>query len=129
MEQHSGTLNADHLGGLLRSIPGVAVGFILGSMAISGLPPFNGFVSEWLTFRDLLGLASHWTGFLAIYGLGLVLVLGLAGALAGVCFVKASGVVFLGQPRRPVASHRIPGEMVWPILALAAFTILLGVFS
>jgi len=128
VEQHTGTLDADHLGGLLRSIPGVAVGFILGSMAISGLPPFNGFVSEWLTFRGLLGLASHWTGFLAIYGLGLVLVLGLTGALAGVCFVKASGVVFLGQPRRPVAGHRIPGAMVWPILALAAFTILLGVF-
>jgi len=127
VEQHTGTLDADHLGGLMRKIPGIAIGFIAGSLAISGLPPFNGFVSEWLTFRGLLGLASHWTGPMALYGLGLAMVLGLTGALAGLCFVKASGVIFLGEPRREVAQHRIPASMVWPILGLAGFTLILGV--
>ncbi len=127
VEQHTGTLDVDHLGGLLRTIPGIALGFIAGSLAISGLPPFNGFVSEWLTFRGLLGLA-HSTGLLGLYGLGLMMVLGLTGALAGLCFVKASGVVFLGEPRQAVSRQPLPASLTGSVLALAAISLLLGVF-
>lgn len=127
VEQHTGTLDVDHLGGLVRTIPGIALGFIAGSLAISGLPPFNGFVSEWLTFRGLLGLA-HSTGLLGLYGLGLMMVLGLTGALAGLCFVKASGVVFLGEPRQPVSRQPLPASLTGSVLALAAISLLLGVF-
>ncbi|MCL6562488.1 MAG: NADH-quinone oxidoreductase subunit F [Firmicutes bacterium] len=128
VEQHSGTLDADHLGGLIRTIPAIAVGFIAGSLAISALPPFNGFVSEWLTLRGLLGLSIHATGILAVYGLGLAMVLGLTGALAGLCFVKASGVIFLGEARRPVYHRRIPISMTGPVWALAAVSLALGIF-
>ncbi len=127
VEQHTGTLNTDQLGGLIRTIPGIALGFMAGSMAISALPPFNGFVSEWLTFRGLLDLVTHGAGALAAYALGLALVLGLTGALAGLCFVKATGVVFLGEPRQMGVRQPLPGSMMWPVLGLAALTLLLGV--
>ncbi len=126
VEQHTGTLDVDHLGGLLRTIPGIALGFIAGSLAISGLPPFNGFVSEWLTFRGLVGLA-HGTGLLALYGLGLIMVLGLTGALAGLCFVKASGVVFLGEPRQAGPRQPLPASLTGSVLGLAAISLILGV--
>lgn len=128
VEQHTGTLNIDHLGGLIRTIPGVALGFLLGSMAISALPPFNGFVSEWLTFRALLDLIGHGSSLLSLYGLGLAMVLGLTGALAGLCFVKATGIVFLGEPRHPVPRQALPSSVVWPILGFATLTLILGVF-
>ncbi|RIV20268.1 NADH-quinone oxidoreductase subunit F [Alicyclobacillaceae bacterium I2511] len=127
VEQHTGTLDAEHLGGLIRTMPGVAVGFLVGSMAISALPPFNGFLSEWLTFRGLLSLASRSTGLWALFGLGMALVLALTGALAGMCFVKASGVIFLGQPRKPLPHQAIPHSMTWPILSLAVLCLALGV--
>ncbi len=129
VEQHTGTLDAEHLGGLIRSMPGVALGFLLGSMAISALPPFNGFVSEWLTFRGLLLLATHSVGLWAVAGLGVALVLAATGALAGMCFVKASGVIFLGQPRQKVTNYQIPRSMTVPILGLAGLSLVLGVFA
>ena len=127
VEQHAGTLDVDHLGGLLRTIPGIGLGFIAGSLAISGLPPFNGFVSEWLTFRGLLDL-MHSTHLLGLYGLGLLMVLGLTGALAGLCFVKASGVVFLGQPRQSGPRYPLPKSLTVSVLVLAAITLILGVY-
>ncbi|PSR22007.1 MAG: NADH-quinone oxidoreductase subunit F [Sulfobacillus acidophilus] len=127
VEQHSGTLDIDHLGGLIRTTPAIALGFIGGAMAISALPPFNGFVSEWLTFRGLIDLIGPGTGLLSLYGLGLVMVLGLTGALAALCFVKASGIVFLGEARHAVPHQPLPGTMVWPVLTLGALTLVLGV--
>ena len=128
VERHAGTLDADHLGGLIRTIPTIAVGFLGGSMAIAALPPFNGFVSEWLTFRGLLGMASNAGWLLPMYGLGLAMALGLTGALAGACFVKAFGVVFLGEPRKNVPHVSLPKSMTWPILTLGMISLLLGVF-
>ncbi len=128
VEQHTGTLDAEHLGGLIRTIPGVALGFLLGSMAISALPPFNGFVSEWLTFRGLLSLATGFRGLWAASAMGLALVLATTSALAGMCFVKASGVTFLGQPRRPVAQIPLGRSITAPILGLALISLALGVF-
>ncbi len=128
VEQHTGTLDAELLGGLIRSMPGIAVGFLMGSMAISALPPFNGFISEWVTFRGLLSIAGGSTGLWAVFGLGMAMVLALTGALAGMCFVKASGVIFLGQPRQPVSHRVIPRSMTWPILGLAVVSLALGVF-
>lgn len=128
VEQHTGSLDAERLGGLIRSIPGIAVGFLVGSMAISALPPFNGFVSEWLTFRGLLSMVNGSTAWWTMFGLSITLVLAMTGALAGMCFVKASGVIFLGQPRQSLRHDKIPRTMTWPILALAGLDLLLGVF-
>lgn len=127
VEQHTDTLDANQLGGLIRTLPGIGLGFIAGSMAMSALPPFNGFVSEFLTLRGLLALASHLSGAYAVYGLGLAAILGLTGALAAVAFVKATGVIFLGEPRQPVSSHPIPRSMTAAILGLGGIALLLGV--
>lgn len=128
VQQHTGTLDADHLGGLIRTIPGIAVGFITGSMAISAIPPLNGFLSEWLTFRGLLSLMNGSTIGWAVLGLVVVLVLAMASALAGMGFVKASGIVFLGEPRGRVRHEPIGRAMTWPILLLSGLNLVLGVF-
>jgi hydrogenase-4 component B len=128
VEQHTGTLDMERLGGLIRTMPVIAVSFILGSMAISALPPFNGFISEWLTFRGLLAVAGHSTIFWGLTALGASLLLALTGALAALCFVKVSGIVFLGQPREQRAYAGIPWSLTAPVLGLAAASLLLGIF-
>ena len=129
VEQHTGTLDANHLGGLIRTIPGIAIGFLTGSMAISALPPFNGFASEWITFRGLIAMITTSSAWWTLLAITMTLILAMTSALAGMCFVKASGVIFLGQPRQPVRHERIPNSMTWPIFILAGLNLVLGVFS
>jgi formate hydrogenlyase subunit 3/multisubunit Na+/H+ antiporter MnhD subunit len=95
----AGTGEIDELGGLLRRMPVTGATFLVGSVAISGLPPLNGFVSELLVYwSGLLGATR--LGAWAAMPLGAtVAVLGAVGALALACFTKAFGIVFLGSPR------------------------------
>jgi formate hydrogenlyase subunit 3/multisubunit Na+/H+ antiporter MnhD subunit len=89
----------EHLGGLIHRMPQTAFAFLIGCAAISALPPFNGFVSEWMTFQAILlspGLAQ-WGLKLFVPAVGALLAL--SAALAAACFVKAFGVSFLGRPR------------------------------
>ena len=121
--------NMEELGGLARLMPWTAGLFLLGAVAISALPPLNGFVSEWLTFQALLGGASRFTG---PAGLGIVFaaaMLALTGGLAAACFAKAFGVTFLGRPRTPHAEHatEAPPTMIVGMLWLAALCVVLGV--
>jgi formate hydrogenlyase subunit 3/multisubunit Na+/H+ antiporter MnhD subunit len=95
----TGTRELDHLGGLIHRMPWTAFYFLVGCAAISALPPFNGFVSEWLTFQAILLSPS-----LPSWGLKLLVptvgaLLALSAALAAACFVKAFGITFLGRPR------------------------------
>ena len=121
--------NMEELGGLARRMPWTAGLFLLGAIAISALPPLNGFVSEWLTFQALLGAAGRLHG---PAGLGVVFaaaMLALTGGLAAACFVKAFGVTFLGRPRTPHAEHatEAPPSMVLGMVWLAAACVALGV--
>ena len=89
----------EHLGGLIHRMPLTAFAFLVGCVAISALPPLNGFVSEWLTFQAIL-LSPQ----LPSWGLKFLMpavgaLLALSAALAAACFVKAFGVTFLGRPR------------------------------
>jgi hydrogenase-4 component B len=101
----TGTRNMEKLGGLIRPMPVTAFCFLIGAVAISGLPPLNGFVSEWLTYQSLLA------GFGATGGLTRILfpiagsMLALTGALAAACFVKAFGITFLALPRSSESHH------------------------
>ncbi len=101
----SGTRDIDRTGGLIRVMPKTALFFLVGSMAICGLPPLNGFASELLVylgmFRQVIGGSALSAALpaLAIPALALV------GGLAVACFVKVFGVVFLGAPRRPLPGH------------------------
>ena len=94
----------ERLGGLMRRMPWTGVCFLVGAAAIVGLPPLNGFASEWLVFQSLLAVGMH-VGSPGVGGAALLAVaaLSLTGALAAACFVKAVGIAFLGQPRTPSA--------------------------
>jgi formate hydrogenlyase subunit 3/multisubunit Na+/H+ antiporter MnhD subunit len=123
----AGTREIDRLGGLLRVIPRTTWAFVLASMAIVGLPPLNGFVSEWVIFRGLLEAGSA-GGALRVAS-ATVAGLALTGALALACFTKLFGVVFLGNTRNPdLAAPGAERGLVAPQVALALVCIGIGVF-
>jgi len=93
------TKNMEKLGGLIKVMPYTSLFFLIGSVSICALPPFNGFVSEWLTYQSLLlGFNVPSITVKIISPLGGA-VLALTGALAAACFVKAFGISFLGMPQ------------------------------
>ena len=97
--------NIEELGGLIKKMPWTSFFFLIGAVAISGLPPLNGFVSEWLTFQALL-LGFHISDLAVKIAVPVtVALLALTGALAAACFVKAFGITFLGLPRSDHAEH------------------------
>jgi len=100
----TGTREMSQLGGLWRAMPWTASLFGLGAVAISGLPPLNGFVSEWLVYLGLFD-ATLAHGPSAWAAIPAAILLGVTGALALACFVKVCGVVFLGAPRSAAAAH------------------------
>ncbi len=101
----TGQRDMERLGGLIHRMPLTAIAFLAGSVAISALPPFNGFVSEWLTFQAILVSPKlpQWLLKFLVPGVGAMLAL--SAALAAGCFVKAFGATFLGRPRSDVAAH------------------------
>jgi formate hydrogenlyase subunit 3/multisubunit Na+/H+ antiporter MnhD subunit len=124
----SGLRDLGRMGGLIKGMPFTAVFFLTGSLAISALPPLNGFVSEWLTFQAALLSPALEHGVLRSIIPLAAAALALAGALTAMCFVKVFGVAFLGQPRSPEAVRgRETGR--WQQLGmgwLAAWCVLLG---
>ncbi len=125
------TRQIEHMGGLARRMPWTAGFFLLGAMAISGLPFLNGFVSEWLVFQSLLlGFHTSTDTFARLaFPIGGAL-LGLTTALAAACFVKAFGITFLALPRGAGAAEaRESGVlMLVPQAALAAACVAIGLF-
>ena len=122
-----GTRQIDRLGGLAKSMPQTAFFFLIGAVAICGLPPLNGFVSEWLVYLGLFGrAAAGGTGTVAAVIGAPALAAG--GALAVACFVKVYGTVFLGAPRtcRAARAHEAPLSMRVPMSVLAALCALIG---
>ncbi|HWF77206.1 MAG TPA: proton-conducting transporter membrane subunit, partial [Caulobacteraceae bacterium] len=103
VQSATGERDMDRLGGLIRGMPRTAFAFLAGCMAISALPPLNGFVSEWLTFQAILvsPQLQAWALKLMVPAAGALLAL--SAALAAACFVRAFGVSFLGRPRSPAA--------------------------
>jgi hydrogenase-4 component B len=123
-----GTLELDRLGGLLRRMPWTGAGFLVAAMAIAGVPPLNGFASEWLTLQSLVQLALTQHDALAIAGALAVVALAATAALAVFCFVKVAGLVLLGEPRRPECAdaREAPPGMRGSVVALAGLCIALG---
>jgi len=97
------TRDMERMGGLIHRMPKTALTFLVGCAAISALLPFNGFVSEWLTFQAILVSPQlpQWGLKMMVPAVGALLAL--SAALAGACFVKAFGVSFLGRPRSTAA--------------------------
>jgi formate hydrogenlyase subunit 3/multisubunit Na+/H+ antiporter MnhD subunit len=127
----TGTCEIDHLGGLLKRMPWTAVTFLVGAVAISGLPPLNGFVSEFLIFLGAFKGGVSSGGAIAVPLFALVAGLALIGGLAAACFTKAFGIVFLGEPRSEHVSHAHETDwtMRLPMLILAAGCVLIGLFA
>jgi hydrogenase-4 component B len=123
----TGTREMSRLGGLWRAMPWTASLFALGATAIAGLPPLNGFVSEWLVYLGLFDAVSA-RGPAAFAAIFAAIALGLTGALALACFVKVCGVVFLGLPRSEIAEHvhECGWRMRLPMLGLGAACVTIG---
>jgi hydrogenase-4 component B len=125
----TGSRTIDLLGGLIKKMKITGTTFLIGSLAICGLPPLNGFVSEFLIYLGgFRGMALDKTSFamclLAIVSLAII------GGLALACFTKVVGVVFQGEPRSSVAENTNEKglTMLVPMLVLAAACIVIGVF-
>jgi hydrogenase-4 component B len=125
----TGERDMEHLGGLIHRMPRTAFVFLVGCVAISALPPLNGFVSEWLTFQAILlspQLPSWGLKFL-VPAVGALLAL--SAALAAACFVKAFGVSFLGRARTVVAAkaQETDHSSLTAMYLLAALCLIAGV--
>ena len=122
------TRNMEEMGGLIRRMPVTAAYFLVGAIAISGLPPLNGFISEWLTYQALLaGFGSTRELTRVVFPIAGSL-LALTAALAAACFVKAFGITFLALPRSGPAedAHEAPRSMQVGMLILAVACVVLG---
>lgn len=127
----TGTRNMEEYGGLIKLLPFTSSFFLIGALAISAFPPFNGFASEWLTFQVLFaGITSSSVIMktIFIFAIGSLV---FTGGLAAACFVKAFGATFLARPRSEEAKHA--KEAGWSMLVamgiLAALTLILGISS
>ncbi|MDP4292728.1 MAG: proton-conducting transporter membrane subunit, partial [Bacteroidota bacterium] len=128
--QATHTVNIEHLGGLSKRMPHTSLLFLIAALAICGLPPFNGFISEFLIYNGMLAgmhdapLVQLWAIIFSIFGLALI------GGLALLCFTKAFGTVFLGTTRsglnEPVKEART-GTLI-PMYAGLILIILIGIF-
>jgi hydrogenase-4 component B len=121
----TGLRDLNHLGGLGRKMPVTMLAFGIGAVAICGLPPLNGFASEWLTFQGLFGAAgSGDIAPAARFAIAIAVgALALTSALAVAGFVKATGIAFLGLPRSKKAAEAhetsVPAQAAIVMLAAA----------
>lgn len=125
----TGQRDMGRLGGLIHRMPLTSLFVLAGCVAISALPPFNGFVSEWLTFQAILQSPDlpGWGPRIMVPALGGVLAL--AAALAAACFVRAFGIAFLGRPRSAAAegAREVDRLSLAVMGALAVLCLLAGV--
>ncbi len=128
-QKRVGKLDLDRLGGLLRTMPVTGTAFLAGSMAIAGLPPFNGFASEWLTLQALVQLALHGSSASTALGALAAAALAATAALAVFCFVKVVGLVLLGAHRQKAvaSSTEVSVSMTGPVVFLAGLCLAIGV--
>jgi NADH:ubiquinone oxidoreductase subunit 5 (subunit L)/multisubunit Na+/H+ antiporter MnhA subunit len=119
----TGERDMEHLGGLIHRMPVTSFLFLVGCVAISALPPLNGFVSEWLTFQAILQSPQlpQWGLKIMVPAVGTLLAL--SAALAAACFVKAFGVTFLGRPRTPAAEQATEVDR-FSLAAMSLFAVL-----
>lgn len=125
----TGTRDMEKLGGLIHRMPVTAFIFLIGALSISALPPFNGFVSEWLMFQSILSgvVLPQWLLKFSLPVVGAMLAL--AAAFTAVCFVKVYGIVFQGRARSLEAekAHEVGGLMLLSMSILAILCALIGI--
>ncbi len=124
----TGTRQIDLMGGVGRRLPFTSLFFLVGAVAICGLPPLNGFVSELLVYLGFFSAIPAGEGIAWALPALAAPILALVGALAVACFVKVYGVVFLGTPRseQRAAGKEAPAAMLWPMALLSLVCALIG---
>jgi hydrogenase-4 component B len=128
-ERAVGALELDRLGGLLRRMPWTGGAFLVGTLAIAGLPPLNGFASEWLTLQALVHVSAYGGIGDGLAGAIALAALAATAALGVLCFVRVAGLVLLGAPRREAVAAAVesPVPMRAAVVALAAGCVALGI--
>jgi hydrogenase-4 component B len=123
------TKNIEHLGGLVKQMPWTALLFLIGAISISGLPPFNGFISEWFTMQSLLSSYHVPSTILQIAIAFASLPFALTIGIAAATFVKLFGMTFLSKARSKYAVNikEVPRSMILGMSILASFCVLFGV--
>ncbi|WP_140921318.1 hydrogenase 4 subunit B [Limnobaculum xujianqingii] len=123
------TKDMELMGGLAKLMPYTAITFLIGTMAISALPPLNGFVSEWFTYQALFTMSHEGSFIMRIAGPVAIVMLAITGALAALCFVKVYGISFAGAARSEKAANatEVPLPMILAMVLLALLCIALGV--
>ena len=128
--QATHTMNIERLGGIIKKMPHTALLFLIASLAICGLPPLNGFVSEFLIYGGLYnwlfnaGLVSLIVNIFSIFGLVMI------GGLAIFCFTKAFGIVFLGQIRNHdnIPVQEVNFWQLFPMYIIVAVMVFIGLY-
>ena len=128
--QQTHTQNMENLGGLIKTMPKTAAIFLIGSLAIGGLPPLNGFVSEFLIYNGLIQ-GVYWGNISQIILLVLSIAgLSIIGGLSLLTFTKAYGTIFLGQPRTKLVhqTHEVSRMMLFPQYLIIIFMLIIAFF-
>lgn len=126
--QQTHTRNIEQLGGLIKKMPKTALFFLLGAIAISGLPPFNGFISEFLIYSGMfksLQTAGLFTDIVIMFSFA---ALAIIGGLAIFCFTKVFSIIFLGTPRSEKVKHakEVDNSMIIPNFIIGIMIIAIG---
>jgi len=128
--QATHTLDIEKLGGLVKKMPQTTILFLIAAIAISGIPPFNGFISEFILYTGLYNW-MHNSLIVSLAGIAFTIIaLVLIGGLAMMCFTKAFGVVFLGNPRHTFQHEvkEVPFLQLVPLYFIAAIMVFIGMF-
>ena len=128
--QFTRTMNIESFGGLIKKLPRSGYLFLIGSLAICGLPPFNGFISEFFLYSGLFNGLIFGNFKFILFVLFSILGLVIIGGLALICFTKAFGIVFLGTPREELHEEKnieIPLR-IWPMYLIVMMIMMIGLF-
>jgi hydrogenase-4 component B len=128
--QATHTLHIEHLGGIMKKMPQTAILFLIAAIAICGIPPFNGFISEFLIYIGLYNWLQHATLVSLVFIVFSIVGLVLIGGLALICFTKAFGIVFLGNPRKEFTLEvkEVHFTQLAPLYLIALLIVLIGSF-
>lgn len=128
--QQTHSRNMEQLGGLIKKIPITGFFFLCGSLAISGLPPFNGFISKFLLFSGFIEGIKVYNNQFAILMIVSIIGLALAGGLSLLTFTKAFSIIFLGSPRTQSSDHakEVSHSALFPFYIIFFCMLIIGVF-
>jgi formate hydrogenlyase subunit 3/multisubunit Na+/H+ antiporter MnhD subunit len=130
VEKQTGTTDLDKLGGLIKQMPWTFVAFFVAALSISGVPPFNGFVSKWMIYQGVIELGKHKETYLNNFWWIFLIVAMFGSALTLASFMKILHATFLGKGTKDLEKTKESSSyMVMPMLVLASFCIVFGVFA